>query len=148
MYMYIPYPKKKKKILGLLYTMLPIHHRNVAEVLFSFLYWASSFSHVDNHSGSKMDIHNISTVITPNILYKDNDMTKVQNVKQAETYADAFAENEGEEYYIAIETVEYCITHNEELSKVPKLLVDLLKEVEQANIESTEGIAQFVKSRL
>lgn len=138
----------KKKILGLLYTMLPIHHRNVAEVLFSFLYWAPSFSHVDNHSGSKMDIHNISTVITPNILYKDNDMTKVQNVKQAETYADAFAENEGEEYYIAIETVEYCITHNEELSKVPKLLVDLLKEVEQANIESTEGIAQFVKSRL
>lgn len=39
------------------------------EILFSFLYWASSFSHVDEESGSKMDIHNLATVIAPNILY-------------------------------------------------------------------------------
>ena len=39
------------------------------EILFSFLNWVSSFSHVDEESGSKMDIHNLATVITPNILY-------------------------------------------------------------------------------
>lgn len=39
------------------------------EILFSFLNWASSFSHVDEDSGSKMDIHNLATVVTPNILY-------------------------------------------------------------------------------
>lgn len=39
------------------------------EVLFSFLNWASSFSHVDEESGSKMDVHNLATVMTPNILY-------------------------------------------------------------------------------
>jgi len=39
------------------------------EVLFTFLNWVSSFSHVDEESGSKMDIHNLATVITPNILH-------------------------------------------------------------------------------
>lgn len=38
------------------------------EVLFAFLAWASSFSQVDEESGSKMDIHNLATVIAPNIL--------------------------------------------------------------------------------
>lgn len=39
------------------------------EVLFAFLNWASSFSHVDEESGSKMDIHNLATVMAPNILH-------------------------------------------------------------------------------
>ena len=42
------------------------------EVLFSFLNWTSSFSHVDEETGSKMDIHNLATVMTPNILYSNN----------------------------------------------------------------------------
>lgn len=42
------------------------------EILFSFLNWASSFSHVDEESGSKMDTHNLATVITPNILYSNS----------------------------------------------------------------------------
>ncbi len=42
------------------------------EILFSFLNWASSFSHVDEESGSKMDVHNLATVITPNILYSNS----------------------------------------------------------------------------
>ena len=39
------------------------------EVLFEFLKWAASFHTVDEESGSKMDIHNLATVIAPNILY-------------------------------------------------------------------------------
>ncbi len=42
------------------------------EILFTFLGWCSSFSHVDEESGSKMDIHNLATVITPNILYSNS----------------------------------------------------------------------------
>jgi RhoGAP domain len=39
------------------------------EVLFSFLFWVASFSHVDEETGSKMDMHNLATVMTPNVLY-------------------------------------------------------------------------------
>jgi hypothetical protein len=39
------------------------------EVVFSFLFWVATFSHVDEDTGSKMDLHNIATVITPNVLY-------------------------------------------------------------------------------
>jgi hypothetical protein len=42
------------------------------EILFTFLGWCSSFSHVDEESGSKMDVHNLATVITPNILYSNS----------------------------------------------------------------------------
>lgn len=39
------------------------------EVLFSFMQWVSSFSHIDEESGSKMDVHNLATVMAPNILH-------------------------------------------------------------------------------
>ena len=48
---------------------MPKAHRDTMEVLFNFLNWVSSFSHIDEESGSKMDIHNLATVITPNILH-------------------------------------------------------------------------------
>jgi len=51
--------------------LLPKAHRDTMEVLFAFLKWASSFSQVDEESGSKMDIHNLSTVMAPNILYSN-----------------------------------------------------------------------------
>lgn len=49
------------------------------EVLFAFLGWTASFSHIDEESGSKMDIHNIATVMTPNILYPNNKMPGVDD---------------------------------------------------------------------
>jgi len=39
------------------------------EVLFVFLKWVASFSHVDEETGSKMDLQNLATVICPSILY-------------------------------------------------------------------------------
>jgi hypothetical protein len=48
---------------------MPKAHRDTMEVLFVFLKWVASFSHVDEETGSKMDLQNLATVISPNILY-------------------------------------------------------------------------------
>lgn len=61
------------RLLHLTCCLLPKAHRDAMEVLFSFLKWAASFSHIDEESGSKMDVHNLATVIAPNILYNKND---------------------------------------------------------------------------
>ena len=39
------------------------------EVLFVFLKWVASFAHMDEQTGSKMDLPNLATVICPSILY-------------------------------------------------------------------------------
>lgn len=70
------------------------------EVLFSFLNWTSSFSHIDEDTGSKMDIHNLATVITPNILYP--------NAKNSTV----------DESFMAIEAVNALITYNDNMCEV------------------------------
>lgn len=75
------------------------------EVLFAFLSWAASFSHVDEESGSKMDIHNLATVMTPNILYP--------NTKTASM----------DESFLAIEAVASLIAYNDVMCEVRIMLV-------------------------
>lgn len=70
------------------------------EVLFSFLNWVSSFSQVDEESGSKMDIHNLATVITPNILYSNSESVGVNDS------------------FLAIEAVHSLIECNEAMCEV------------------------------
>ena len=70
------------------------------EVLFAFLNWASSFSHVDEESGSKMDIHNLATVITPNVLYSN---TRGGSVDDS---------------FLAIEAVNMLIMYNDTMCEV------------------------------
>lgn len=70
------------------------------EVLFSFLNWTSSFSHVDEESGSKMDIHNLATVMTPNILYSNNKQPGV------------------DDSFLAIEAVTVLIEYNDSMCEV------------------------------
>ena len=60
--------ENRRRILHLTCCLLPKSHRDTLEILFSFLVWASSFSQVDEDVGSKMDTHNLATVIAPNIL--------------------------------------------------------------------------------
>lgn len=38
------------------------------EILFVFLKWVASFAHMDEETGSKMDLGNLATVICPSIL--------------------------------------------------------------------------------
>lgn len=49
--------------------ILPKAHRDTLEVLFVFLKWVASFAHLDEETGSKMDLQNLATVICPSILY-------------------------------------------------------------------------------
>ncbi|KAJ2602660.1 Rho-type GTPase activating protein Rga1 [Coemansia sp. RSA 1286] len=51
--------------------LLPQANRDMLNVLMTFLTWVATFSYVDEQTGSKMDILNLATVITPNILYAD-----------------------------------------------------------------------------
>jgi hypothetical protein len=70
------------------------------EVLFSFLNWAASFSQVDEESGSKMDAHNLATVIAPNILSAD---------QKGMAMDDSF---------LAIEAVNMLLEYNDEMCEV------------------------------
>lgn len=60
---------RRRQCLHLTCCLLPKCHRDSLEILFCFLKWAGSFHQVDDESGSKMDIRNLATVITPNILF-------------------------------------------------------------------------------
>lgn len=73
------------------------------EILFSFLNWAASFSQVDEESGSKMDSHNLATVIAPNILKHPDAETKGPGM---------------DESFLAIEAVNELIMYNDQLCEV------------------------------
>lgn len=139
---------EKQRVISLVYCMLPTHNRNVLEALLSFLCWTASFSHIENEMGSKMDIHNLSTVITPNILYAPNGSVPSVSIGEvSNTYDDAFAQNEGENYYLAIEMVDYLITRNEDMAMVPKFLMSLLNEVKDDNTCNYDNVKDFISKK-
>ena len=141
-------PSERQKLYCLVYALLPLYNRNILEVLLSFLYWTSSFSHVENEIGSKMDIHNLSTVIAPNILYMP--MPTMDNGGNApnKSYSQGFAENEGQHHFLAIEVIDFLITHNEEMVMVPKFLITLLEEVKSRGMKSIDDISAVVSKKL
>ncbi|KAH0538855.1 hypothetical protein FGG08_004572 [Glutinoglossum americanum] len=99
---------KRRRVLHLTCCLLPKSHRDSMEILFTFLGWCSSFSHVDEESGSKMDIHNLATVITPNILYSSS-----KNVGMDDSF-------------LAIEAVHSLIECNDTMCEVPEDLQSIL----------------------
>ncbi|KAI9722695.1 MAG: hypothetical protein M1812_001626 [Candelaria pacifica] len=101
---------KRRRVLHLTCCLLPKSHRDSMEILFSFLNWASSFSHVDEESGSKMDVHNLATVITPNILYSNS-----KNVGMDDSF-------------LAIEAVHSLIECNDTMCEVPEDLQSILND--------------------
>ncbi|KAK1811514.1 Rho-type GTPase activating protein Rga1 [Friedmanniomyces endolithicus] len=102
--------EKRRRVLHLTCCLLPKAHRDTMEVLFTFLKWVSSFSHVDEESGSKMDIHNLATVVTPNVLHRGKEVVPVD---------DAF---------LAIEAVHSLIEFNEGMCEVPEDLAMILND--------------------
>ncbi|KKK16796.1 hypothetical protein P175DRAFT_0439109 [Aspergillus ochraceoroseus IBT 24754] len=106
----IPDLEKQKRVLHLTCCLLPKPHRDTMEVLFAFLNWTSSFSHVDEESGSKMDIHNLATVMSPNILYPN---TKNSTV---------------DESFLAIEAINALITYNDTMCEIPEDLQSVLTD--------------------
>ncbi|KAA8648334.1 GTPase-activating protein LRG1 [Aspergillus tanneri] len=103
-------PEKQKRVLHLTCCLLPKAHRDTMEVLFAFLNWTSSFSHVDEESGSKMDIHNLATVMTPNILYPNTKNSAV------------------DESFLAIEAINALITYNDTMCEIPEDLQSVLTD--------------------
>jgi hypothetical protein len=87
---------------------MPKSHRDTMEVLFSFLKWAASFSQVDEESGSKMDIHNLATVMAPNILYAKE---KAANGRQLPV-------PQVDDSFLAIEAVNTLIEYNDYFCQV------------------------------
>ena len=75
--------KDKVRCLHLVMLLLPKGNRDTIEVLFVFLKWVASFSHVDEETGNRMDLHNIATAISPNIFRntptKGNDSVRVEH---------------------------------------------------------------------
>ncbi|UZJ55867.1 hypothetical protein CBS101457_005187 [Exobasidium rhododendri] len=61
--------EERNRCLHLIIVLLPKAHRDTMEVLFVFLKWVASFSHIDEETGSKMDLQNLAMVLGPNILY-------------------------------------------------------------------------------
>ncbi|BDD62593.1 hypothetical protein MAP00_007559 [Monascus purpureus] len=125
----IPDPEKQKRILHLACCLLPKAHRDTMEVLFAFLNWASSFSHVDEESGSKMDIHNLATVMTPNILYPN-------------------AKNDSvDDSFLAIEAVNMLIMYNDTMCEIPEDLQSIINDTgffkENAEITTKEILKRY-----
>src|ERR1700722_7747664 len=65
----IPLEAERMRLLHMVALILPKAHRDTMEVLFVFLKWVASFAHMDEETGSKMDLGNLATVICPSILY-------------------------------------------------------------------------------
>lgn len=101
----IPDEEKSRRVLHLACCLMPNSHRDTMEVLFAFLNWVSSFHTVDDEVGSKMDIHNLATVIAPNILYAN---PKGQEQKMADV----------DTSFLAIESIRILIEYNDTMCEV------------------------------
>lgn len=90
---------KRRRVLHLTCCLLPKPHRDCLEILCSFFNWVASFHQVDEESGSKMDVHNLATVIAPNILFTN-------------------AKSPVDDNFLAIEVVHTLIECNEQMCEV------------------------------
>ncbi|KFX97555.1 hypothetical protein V495_04306 [Pseudogymnoascus sp. VKM F-4514 (FW-929)] len=101
---------KRRRVLHLTCCLLPKAHRDCLEILCSFLNWTASFHQVDEESGSKMDTHNLATVIAPNILF-----TNTKNAGMDDSF-------------LAIEAVHSLIEFNDQMCEVPEDLQSILND--------------------
>ena len=65
----LPTEAERKRMLHMVSLLVPKYYRDTMEVLFVFLKWVASFAHMDEETGSKMDLQNLASVISPSILY-------------------------------------------------------------------------------
>jgi len=107
----LPNEADRRKYLCLITLLLPKPHRDTMEVLFVFLKWVASFAHVDEETGSKMDLTNLATVICPNILYSKAGVVR-------------------DESFLAIRCVTQLLEQQDELYIVPDELMPILADQE------------------
>jgi hypothetical protein len=80
------------------------------EVLFVFLKWVASFAHMDETTGSKMDLGNLATVICPSILY-----SRGRDAVRDESFG-------------AIRVVTFLLEHQDEFNTVPEEFLSILHD--------------------
>lgn len=118
-----------KRILQLTYCMLPRSHRNLLEVLLHFFRWVASFASTEEDSGSKMDTHNLATVIAPNIL-----VSKSQSMEGPQLQS-------GESYFLAIEVVNQMIEMHEELATIPPDLLEVFEKCQFSGMPKLDTLS-------
>ncbi|KAH7106004.1 hypothetical protein BKA62DRAFT_688599 [Auriculariales sp. MPI-PUGE-AT-0066] len=107
----LPNEDDRKKYLHLITILLPKPHRDTMEVLFVFLKWVANFAHIDELTGSKMDLTNLATVLCPNILYSKLGVGH-------------------DESFLAIRCVTQLLEQQDELWFVPDELLPILSDQE------------------
>ena len=99
----LPNEAERKRCLHLVMLLLPKGNRDTVEVLFTFLKWVASFSHVDEETGNRMDLHNLATVISPNIFrsapVKGTDTMRLDSVESIRVM-DSLLEYQDEFYQV------------------------------------------------
>ncbi|KAI0050970.1 hypothetical protein FA95DRAFT_1454792, partial [Auriscalpium vulgare] len=103
---------ERKRLLHMLAIILPKSHRDTMEVLFVFLKWVASFAHMDEQTGSKMDLQNLATVICPSILYSQGRDPVRDDSFGAIRVVTALLENQDEFYTVPEEFLP--IVHDQE----------------------------------
>lgn len=99
----LPNPEDRKRCLHLLVLLLPRPNRDTLEVLFVFLRWVASFSYRDEETGSRMDIANLATVITPSILYAKSGNPAREDSMVAINAVQQLLENQDDIYHVPLE---------------------------------------------
>ncbi|TAQ86105.1 hypothetical protein B7494_g5580 [Chlorociboria aeruginascens] len=117
---------KRRRVLHLTCCLLPKAHRDCLEILCSFFNWVASFHQIDEESGSKMDTHNLATVIAPNILFTN-----------AKTPVD--------DNFLAIEVVHTLIECNEQMCEIPEDLRSILSDPTLFNNSSDITTKEILK---
>jgi len=108
----LPQEADRKRLLHMVSLILPKSHRDTLEVLFVFLKWVASFAHMDEETGSKMDLGNLATVICPSILYS----------RAREAVRD--------DQFGAIRVVTSLLEHQDEFFTVPEEFLPILDDQE------------------
>jgi hypothetical protein len=100
------------RLLHMVSIILPKAHRDTMEVLFVFLKWVASFAHMDEETGSKMDLGNLATVICPSILYaRGRDAVR-------------------DDSFSAIRVITVLLEHQDEFFQVPAEFLPILNDQE------------------
>ncbi|KAL8824911.1 MAG: hypothetical protein Q9170_008002 [Blastenia crenularia] len=120
--------EKRRRVLHLTCCLLPKVHRDSLEILFSFLVWVSSFAQVDEENGSKMDTHNLATVMAPNILKDKNAVSGMD-----------------ENSFLGIEAVYTMLEYNDQMCEVPEDLQSILNDSSLFNNSSDITTKEILK---
>ncbi|KAI5310331.1 hypothetical protein KEM55_008450, partial [Ascosphaera atra] len=136
-------PEKKRRVLHLACCLLPKPFRDTTEVLFNFLNWAASFSQIDDESGSKMDVHNLATVIAPGVLRPDDGRLPPGPSTPA-TFATGKNVSVGDGL-LAIEAVSSLVEFVDTMAEVPREVAGILNDQSIMSAAGSLSSAEIIK---